>query len=181
MSAVRPSFAVPREEKEAEAATSGSCTKSKNHPALCKQSVSSSLSTARPQPPNPQAGFGKHLAGVMGQQQDRVHRLPLPGKQICWHSWREGSLVGSPRGSLRPLIAIHMPSPAPDSFLPGQDYQVWQTSHRQGQERASRILPSADPCLQLWWGAGWDCPGGTGGVGVGLSEPPGCVGQQSSG
>lgn len=171
MSAVRPSFAVPREEKEAEAATSGSCTKSKNHPALCKQSVSSSLSTARPQPPNPQAGFGKHLAGVMGQQQDRVHRLPLPGKQICWHSWREGLLVGSPRGSLRPLIAIHMPSPAPDSFLPGQDYQVWQTSHRQGQERASRILPSADPCPRPRRGAGWDCPGGTGGVGVGLSEP----------
>lgn len=136
MSAMRPSFAVPREEKEAEAATSGSCTKSKNHPALCKQRVSSSLSTAQPQPPNPQAGFGKHLAGVMGQQQDRVHRLPLPGKQICWHSWREGSLVGSPRGSLRPLIAIHMPSPAPDSFLPGQDYQVWQTSHRQKIGRA---------------------------------------------
>lgn len=168
MSAVGPRFVVPREERrrwwEQEAATSGSCTKSKHHPALCKQSMSSSLSMAWPQPPNPQAALGKHLAGVMGLE-SRVHRFSLPGKQICWHSRGEGLLVGSPRGSPCPLIATHMLSPAPDSFQPGQDYQDWQTSHWQGQERASHILPSADPCLQPRGGAGWDSQGGMAGMG----------------
>lgn len=106
-----------------------------------------------------------HGAGEQ-QQQHRVHRFSLPGKQICWHSRWEASLVGSPRGSLCPLIASHMPSPAPDSFLPGQDYQDWQTSHWQGQERASHILPSADPCLQPRQGVGWDGPGGIAGAGL---------------
>lgn len=62
-------------------------------------------------------------------------RAPLGRKaDLLAQIWWEGSLVGSPRGSLCPLITTHMPSPAPDSFLPGQDYHAWHISRWQGQD-----------------------------------------------
>lgn len=86
---------------------------------------------AQPQPPNPQAGLREPLAGVLGPESSSTTQgaQAAPARKADLLAL----LVGSPRGSLCPLITTHMLSPAPDSFQPGQDYHAWQTSHRQGR------------------------------------------------
>lgn len=84
MSTVGPSLLCPEKEAvEQEAATSGSCTKSK-HQSSTVQTEQELL--AQHGPASAPKSTGRcHGAGEQ-QQQHRVHRFPLPGEQICWHS-----------------------------------------------------------------------------------------------